>query len=461
MYTNPIQNERWRALNCHYKDISKQHMRDWFKNDSTRFSRYSFQVGEILFDYSRNRINDETLALLCELAESMQLSQKITHLFAGDCVNRVEKRPALHTALRDQAHHAIEMDGVNIDPLITETLNRMEQLTDQLHSQALLGVTGKPIITIVVLGVGGSSLGAEMCYHALKDFRVTNLQCHFVSSIDKTAIQDLMAQINPETTMFIVASKTFKTLETLTNFRFFLAWMRERLGEVVVEKHFIAITANLNEALTYRLPKQHIFPIWNWVGGRYSIWSAMGLPLMFLIGCKAFHAFLVGAFEMDQHFRLAPFSQNMPVLLALLSLWYVNFFRAHAHAVVPYSYRLRYLTTYLQQMSMESNGKSTNIDGECIDYFTGPVIFGNEGCHGQHAYHQLLHQGQHLIPVDFILTGKLPRDSHHDMLVASGLSQALALMSGKTHREAERDLLAQHYSKEEAAYLAAHQVNVG
>src|SRR3990167_2095699 len=452
----PTDHEIWFALDRHHKEIACSKMRDWFQEDPTRFSRYSIQIGDLLLDYSRNRITDETLSLLTKFAEAMSLQEKIDRLFSGKHVNVVEDRPALHTALRDQTGQPIDVDGENVAIQIAATLAKMRHFTQHIHDGTWRGVTGKPITTIVTLGIGGSFLGAMLCCQALKDFAVTTLKHHFIASADPALIRDTLEQIDPESTLFIIASKTFTTLETLTNARFLSAWMQDRLGPTVIQAHFIAVTANADPALKFGIIPDNIFPIWDWVGGRYSVWSAMGLPLMLVIGSAEFDAFLAGAFEMDQHFKQTEFSKNMPVLLALLSVWYVNFFHATAHAVVPYSYRLRSLVSYLQQMVMESNGKSTSMDGHPIEYATSPVIFGDEGSCGQHAYHQLLHQGQHFIPVDFILVGNA-----EDVLIASGLSQALALMVGKTQHEARDALLFAKHPSETVDYLAAHQVNAG
>jgi glucose-6-phosphate isomerase len=425
------EHDEWRALSRHQQDIAGQHMRDWFHADQSRFSRYSIHFGNLLLDYSRNRVNDETIQLLCQLAQSNHLPEKIAALCSGQTVNMTEKRAALHTALRDKNRTPIIINGENIAALVAQALDQMREFTQQIHSENWKGITGKPIKHIVTLGVGGSYLGTTMCCHALKDFAVAPLQFHFISSVDKSLTNDVLKQIDPEATLFIVSSKTFTTLETMTNANSLLLWMQNKLGKNVIKHHFIGITANKEKALAFGLPKENIFPLWDWVGGRYSIWSAIGLPLMLMIGSQSFNEFLDGAFQMDQHFQTAEFSKNMPALLALLNIWYMNFFNATAQAIVPYSHRLRHLIPYLQQADMESNGKLTRLNGESIRYATGPVIFGEEGCNGQHSYHQLLHQGQHLIPVDFILIGKTAHnthDHHQDILVASGLSQAQALM---------------------------------
>ena len=429
---NLTERDEWHALQSHQHAILSQHMRDWFHQDAQRFSRFSLQSGNIFLDYSRNRINQETIKLLCELANAVGLTNKINALFSGEAVNASENRPALHTALRDHHHTPISVNGTNIAPLITAAQEKMQRFVEQIHTNQWLGATGKPIKHVVNIGIGGSYLGPMMCTQALKDFAVSPLQFHFISTIDQSHRQDVLQQIDPETTLFIVSSKSFTTLETLTNAREIISWLKPDAN--IMSRHFIAVTAAPEKALALGIPSDNIFPLWDWIGGRYSIWSAIGLPLMLMIGQTHFSEFLAGANEMDQHFRTADFAHNMPVLLGLLSIWYINFFHASAFAIAPYSYRLRHFVPYIQQAEMESNGKCVNSDGNAIHYATSPVIFGEEGSNGQHAYHQLLHQGQHLVPVDFILIGQ-----SEAVLLASGLSQAQALLLGNT-KEAHQSI---------------------
>jgi glucose-6-phosphate isomerase len=430
---NPTELKQWPALTAHQRDIAPSHMRDWFTQDPLRFSRFSLQAGELLLDYSRNRITDLTLSLLCQLAEEAQLAAKIAALFAGDAINFSENRPALHTALRDVRHTPVYINGENIALPIQHALDAMRDLTNQIHKHEWRGATGRPIEHIVNIGIGGSYLGPMMCTQALKDFAVSALQFHFISTIDQSHLQDVLQQIDPETTLFIISSKSFGTLETLTNARAILRFMQEKIGPRALSHHFIAVTAVPEKAQELGIPSEHIFPLWDFVGGRYSIWSAIGLPLMLMIGPDQFEEFLAGAHTMDTHFRTTDFAHNMPVILGLLSIWYINFFGVVAHAIAPYSYRLRHFVPYIQQAEMESNGKCVNSEGNRIHYATGPVIFGEEGSNGQHAYHQLLHQGQHLIPVDFILVGQQAAgDEQQAILMASGLSQAQALLQGSS-----------------------------
>jgi glucose-6-phosphate isomerase len=347
--------------------------------------------------------------------------------------------------------------------VITETQQKLTEFVKKIHSHQWRGVTGKPIEHIVNIGIGGSYTGPMMCTEALREYAVSSLKFHFISSVDKVQLNDVILRINPETTLFIISSKSFSTIETLTNAETIVAWMKNKLGTDVLRHHFIAVTAAADKALRFGIQPDCIFPLWDWVGGRYSVWSAIGLPLMLMLGHERFDEFLEGAYAMDQHFRHAPFSENMPVLLALLGIWYNNFFSANVQAIVPYAHRLRYFIPYLQQAEMESNGKRVSQHGEDLTYATGPVIFGEEGVIGQHAYHQLLHQGQHLIPVDFILTSvdASLSNPHDDILLASALSQANALMRGKTYEEAQTELMANGHSAAKAAELARHQIIPG
>ncbi|MDR3478157.1 MAG: glucose-6-phosphate isomerase [Gammaproteobacteria bacterium] len=453
----------WQALKAHQKHIVTQYMQDWFAEDPIRFARFSMQVGGILLDYSKNRITQETINLLCDLARATQLSSKIEALFDGQIINTTENRPALHTALRNRGGHPVYVNGENIMPLIEATLEKMRSLTEKVRNGTWLGSTGKRITDIINIGIGGSHLGPLSTTHALADFATENLRCHFISNIDSAHIHEVLKQIQPDTSLFIVSSKSFTTLETITNARTLKKWLQNALGENAVAKHFIAVTASADKAVEFGILPENIFPLWDWVGGRYSIWSAIGLPLALLIGMDQFLEFLRGAYEMDQHFRHADFASNLPVVLGLLGIWYINFFDANNHAIVPYTHHLTHLRTYLQQADMESNGKNISQQGMSIDYQTGPIIWGEQGCNAQHAFHQLLHQGQHLIPVDFILVGSNKNNfaDHHDILVASGLSQAQALLRGKSYEEAFSELITDGYSPQIAEHLAQHKTIPG
>ncbi len=455
----------WQTLANHQSEIAPCHMRDWFAKDHSRFSHFSLQAGDLFLDYSRNRITDKTMTLLCDFARAIHLPEKIDAIFSGFPVNTTENRPALHMALRDLSHTPTMVDGVNIASLIQNAQTKLQDFVTQIHSHAWKGITGKPIRHIVNIGIGGSYTGPMMTTCALSHFKIAPLEFHFISTVDQFHLTDVLQRIDPETTLFIISSKSFSTLETLTNAQTIFQWMKNQLGHDVVKHHFVAVTASIDKAIAWGLPEENIFPLWHWVGGRYSIWSAIGLPLMLMIGNDHFKDFLKGAYFIDQHFKQAPFEKNMPVILALLGIWYMHFFDAKAQALIPYAYQLRPFIAYLQQADMESNGKNVGLDGDSINYPTTSILFGEEGCIGQHAYHQLLHQGQHFIPVDFILVGQSSHSSdfsdHQDILLASGLSQAQALMRGKTWLEAKNALLARSYSEKEATYLAQHQMIPG
>jgi len=460
---NLTERKEWLALSKHHQEIAHQHMREWFSEDGERLSRFSLSAGNLFLDYSRNRITNETLPLLCELANALQLSAKIAALFSGELLNTSEKRPALHVALRDTKHVNRMVNGENIAPLILRSQQKLRDFVDHIHAQTWRGSTGKAIKHIVNIGIGGSFTGPMMSIAALKDFAMSPLTFHFISSVDHAHLQEVLDEIDAETTLFILSSKSFTTLETLTNAESVVMWMRNTLPTFKMSQHFIAITAAPEKAQAFGISEENIFPLWDWVGGRYSIWSAIGLPLMLMIGNAQFSAFLSGASEIDQHFQTAPFAENMPVILALLGVWYRNFFGATTHALIPYAHRLRFLIPYLQQTEMESNGKNIASDGKALNYATGPVLFGEEGVIGQHAYHQLLHQGQHLIPADLIIVKNSADDNtniHQDILIASALSQAQALMQGKTFHEAHAELCLTH-NELEAKTLAAHQIIPG
>jgi glucose-6-phosphate isomerase len=432
---NLIEQPAWLALSQHHHDLSAHHMRDLFAAEPGRFDQFSIKHNDILLDYSRNRINKTSMDLLVDLALAADLQSHIAALFAGELVNTTERRPALHTALRDQFPVSTPVYSADISTEIAESRAQLFRFTEEILAGKRLGMTGKAFKSVVNIGIGGSYLGPMMATSALKDFAVSSLSFHFISTIDPDHLSDVLALIDPETTLFIISSKSFTTLETMTNARTIMSWLTDKLGREALAKHVIAVTAHKHNALTFGVNSENIFTFWEWVGGRYSIWSAIGLPLLLMIGTQQFSEFLSGAHDIDQHFQHAPFKQNIPVILALLSIWYTNFFNASAHAIVPYSHRLRYFVPYIQQLEMESCGKSTDLNGDRVDYTTGAIVFGEEGCNGQHSYHQLLHQGQHLIPVDFILTAapSSPEGQHHhELLLASALSQAYALMHGRT-----------------------------
>lgn len=449
----------WQALVAHRQAQNGLHITDLFEADPERFQRFSIQACDLLLDYSKNRITHETLELLLALAKAVDLPSHIDALLQGKIVNSSEQRPALHTALRQNSHTPLYVQGQNITNLIQSTLTRLYACCDAIHSGAWCGATGKAITDVVNIGIGGSDLGAKMATHALTPFHTHKIRCHFISNIDAAQSLDILQQLNAETTLFIVASKTFTTQETLLNAKMAKSWLNQSLPSgSELKRHFIAVTATFERAVNFGIPLEQCFPVWDWVGGRYSIWSAMGLPVLLSIGCDHFQEMLNGAGAMDQHFRSQDFSQNMPVILALLGIWYGNFYQAQSHAILPYTHLLQDLPAYLQQADMESNGKRTRHDGHVVTYDTGPIIWGGVGCNSQHAFHQLLLQGTHLIPADFII----PASAHHHlaehqaMLFANCLSQTQALMQGLSQDAATIELANNHLSQQEALRLAPH-----
>jgi glucose-6-phosphate isomerase len=458
----------WQALVAHQASIAGQRMQDWFAQDPLRFDNFSLGVDEIFLDYSKNRVTAETIRLLCQLAKSAGLDNRIEALFSGQAVNYSEDRPALHTALRDQSNAAFTLNGQNIRQDIDAAMSRLATFVTAVRAGKWLGSTGKPVRDIINIGIGGSHLGPMLTVTALQHYAQKNLRCHFISNIDAAHLEEILTAIDPEQSLFIISSKSFTTLETTTNADTIRDWLRARIPGGNIAPHFVAITAAKQKAEAFGIPAAQIFPLWEWVGGRYSIWSAVGLPLALCIGMENFLEFQRGAYTMDRHFREAEFSHNMPVLLGLLGVWYINFFGANNHAIVPYSHLLLHLRTYLQQADMESNGKNISRDGSTIAYATGPIIWGEQGCNAQHAFHQLLHQGQHFIPVDFILAGSagmqfdgMQFNLHQDILVSSGLSQAQALLRGKSHAEALQELLAAGVEPRAAETLARHKTISG
>ncbi len=452
----------WQALQTHYQAIADCSMQEWFASDPLRFSRFSLKCSDILVDFSKNRITDETIRLLCGLAKEAKLAEKITALFTGKPINLTEKRAALHTALRDRTSIELYVNNNNIMPDIQATLAKMHQFTDKVRHGNWLGATGKPIRDIVNIGIGGSHLGPYMATHALQEYALQTLRCYFISNIDGMQINQVLQQIDPERTLFIISSKSFSTIETIANTKITQTWLRDSLGSNDLSPHFIAITAAPLQAKQFGIPDSHIFPIWEWVGGRYSVWSAIGLPLALMIGMDNFYEFLDGAHAMDMHFRHTDFSKNIPVILGLLGIWYINFFGCSNHVIAPYSYELNYFCDYIQQADMESNGKMATFNNSLAEYATGPIILGKQGCESQHSYFQLLHQGPRLTPVDFILVAESAYfQQNQPVLIASALSQAQALLYGKSYQDALTELQKEKYSAAEATHLALHQTIPG
>jgi len=437
---DPLRRLVYRLLKVHQASMGSAHMRDLFASDPQRFERFSLQVGDLLLDYSKNRINAETMNLLVRLAEEADVVGWRERMFGGEKINNTENRAVLHVALRNRSNHPVIVDGEDVMPKVNAVVERMGIFAEKVRNGEWRGYTGERITDVVNIGIGGSDLGPQMVVQALKPYRHPELRLHFISNIDGAHALETLETLDPETTLFIVASKTFTTQETMTNAHLARTWFLQKArSEQHVAKHFVAVSTNREAVTAFGIDPANMFEFWDWVGGRYSLWSAIGLSIVLAVGREHFIALLAGAHEMDVHFRQAPLAANMPVILALLGVWYNNFFDADSHAILPYDHYLRSLPAYLQQADMESNGKSVDRDGKVVDYSTGPIIWGATGINGQHAFYQLLHQGTKMIPADFIVTLDSPTELqlHHDILIANFLAQTEALMRGRNREETE------------------------
>ena len=424
----------WKALEAHHDRLRGVHLRDLFAKDAARGDRLTAEAAGLYLDYSKNRLTDETLGLLLALAEAAGVRARIEAMFAGEKINVTEERPALHVALRAPRTESIVVDGEDVVPLVHGVLDRMADFATRVRTGAWTGFTGRRIRNVVNIGIGGSDLGPAMAYEALRHYSQRDLTCRFVSNVDGADFLEATRDLEPAETLFVVASKTFTTLETLTNARTARAWLLRALGdERAVARHFVAVSTNVAEVRKFGIDAENMFPFWDWVGGRYSMWSAIGLSVMIAIGPDGFRAMLAGAHELDRHFRTAPFARNLPVLLALIGLWYDDFVGAETYAVLPYSQYLARLPAYLQQLDMESNGKSVDLDERAVDYQTGPIVWGAPGTNGQHAFYQLLHQGTRLVPADFIGFCQPLEDvgDQHTLLAANLFAQTEALAFGQ------------------------------
>jgi len=458
------QSSTWTSLQSHQKTMSGLHMRDLFAQDSKRFDQFSLSFNDILLDYSKNIMTDETISLLMDLARAADVEGWRARMFSGDKINVTENRAVLHVALRNPPDQSVLVDGKNVSGQIHDVLGRMRDFSDEVRSGAWHGHTGKPITDIVNIGIGGSNLGPMMVCEALAPYVHSRLTMHFVSNIDGTHISDTLSDLAPETTMIIISSKTFSTQETMSNAHAARGWFIDGgVKDVDIAKHFVAVSSNVPAAVKFGIAAANIFESWDWVGGRYSLWSATGLPIVLAIGMDNFTELLGGAHDMDEHFCHAPLEQNMPVILAMLGVWYTNFFDSQSHAVLPYDHHLEHFITYLQQGDMESNGKSTTRDGGEVDHATGPIIWGMPGCDGQHAFFQHLHQGTSLVPTDFLapITVFNSNAQHHRILLANFFAQTEALMMGKTEAEVRTDLKAEGLDGERLESLLPHKVFKG
>ncbi|MGD8783272.1 MAG: glucose-6-phosphate isomerase [Thioalkalispiraceae bacterium] len=463
------QSAAWQALQAHFKQVSELHMRDLFAEDTDRFNRFSLQLDDLLLDFSKNRITDETLALLCQLAEQCNLPAWIEKMFAGEQINHTEQRAVLHVALRNRKDQPILTGGKDVMPDVRAMLDKMRLFSEQIRSRQWRGYTNQPITDVVNIGVGGSDLGPLMATEALRPYSIHDLRMHFVSNVDENHISDTLEVLKPETTLFIIASKSFTTQDTLVNANTARKWFLKTavgnaaLGNSAIGKHFVAVSNNTSAAIDFGIQPENIFKMWDWVGGRYSMWSAVGLPIAISIGMDNFEQLLQGAHEVDEHFRTAPLKENMPVIMALLGIWYNNFFDARTYALLPYDQHLKFLPDYLRQADMESNGKRIDREGNVVDYSTGPIIFGQLGITGQHAFYQLMHQGTKLIPADIIapIANLQCIRSHHRALMANVFAQAEAFMRGKTEQEARAELEAEGLSEEMIEVLLPNKIFPG
>eukprot|EP00003_Mantamonas_plastica_P028530 TRINITY_DN6513_c0_g2_i1.p1 TRINITY_DN6513_c0_g2~~TRINITY_DN6513_c0_g2_i1.p1 ORF type:complete len:553 (-),score=64.29 TRINITY_DN6513_c0_g2_i1:2770-4428(-) len=454
----------WQTLEHMRSRLESIPMIRLFEQDSGRAQRYFIEAAGLSLDFSKNRIDDETLTALLDLARSCGLEQRKDALLSGKKVNITEDRPALHTALRTPSSERILVGGIDVVQEVQETLDRMEVLADSITNGSRTGYSGQAFTDVVSIGIGGSYLGPKLVTEALQPYANGRIRCHYVANIDGTDITETLKQVNAETTLFLIQSKSFRTQETLENSKVAREWfLGQGARESDIANHFLAITTNIPAAEAFGINKDNVFPMWDWVGGRYSLWSAIGLPIALYVGMENFRKLLAGAHAMDSHFRDAPFEQNLPVVMGMLSVWYNNFWHADTHAILPYDHYLRSLPDHLQQLDMESNGKRVTEDGTDLAYESGPVIWGGVGSNGQHAYHQLIHQGTRLIPADFIipLCTHNPVATHHADLFANCLSQSRAMMAGKTLRAAEAELASEGLGEADIKRLAPHKVVPG
>jgi glucose-6-phosphate isomerase len=450
----------WAALSSHHAEIADLHLREMFAADPKRFGEFTIALDDFLLDYSKNRVTRDTMALLFRLAREAHLEEWRGKMFAGERINSTENRPVLHIALRNRSNRAILVDGEDVMPKVNGVLAKMRAFVDDVRTGMWLGATGKIVTDVVNIGIGGSDLGPVMACEALKPFG-SRLKPHFVSNVDPSHLAETLKNLSPETTLFIIASKTFTTQETLANAHSARQWLVEALGETAVAHHFVALSTNAHEVAKFGIDTANMFEFWDWVGGRYSLWSAIGLVIALYVGMDNFEAMLDGAYEMDEHFRTAPLEYNMPVVLGLLGIWYINFFNASAIAILPYDQYLSRFPAYLQQADMESNGKRTSRDGNTVGWQTGPVLFGEPGTNGQHAFYQLLHQGTRMIPADFIAAATTlnPVGNHHTLLLSNVLAQTRALMLGRTEAEVRASLA--KLSQQALDAVAPHRVFEG
>ncbi|NLN33579.1 MAG: glucose-6-phosphate isomerase [Flavobacteriaceae bacterium] len=459
---NPTHTNAWARLDDHFVEIEPKSLRELFENNPNRFEQFHIRFQDILFDYSKNRMDAETMKLLVELAKECGLKEAIDKQFSGNLINETEGRAVLHTALRNRGNHPVLVSGKDVMPDVNSVLKRMKAFSEKIISGEWIGFNGKEITDVVNIGIGGSDLGPVMVTEALKYYK-TRLNLHFVSNVDGTHIAETLKNLNPETTLFIIASKTFTTQETMTNAHTARNWFLKSGAEKDVAKHFVALSTNQSEVEKFGIDAENMFEFWDWVGGRYSLWSAIGLSICLAVGFENFEELLEGAYEMDKHFKTTEFDKNIPVILALLGIWYNNFFGAESIAILPYEQYLSRFSAYFQQGDMESNGKYVDRNGMPVDYQTGPIIWGEPGTNGQHAFYQLIHQGTKMIPCDFIAGANSlnPLADHHAKLLSNFFAQTEALAFGKTEEEVIEELKNQGTSQEEIGFLTNFKIFEG
>lgn len=462
------QSPAWINLEHHAPLVKRYHMRDMFAADPDRANKYSLSAAGIFLDYSKNRVTQEVLDNLFDLAEERGLQAKIKAMFSGEKINTTEDRAVLHTALRNFSGKPVMFEGKDVMPGVMDTLKKIKSFTESVHDQSHKGYTGKAISKVVAIGIGGSFLGPKIVTEALKPYKNKALDVVFVANVDGCHIADVLDNCNAEETLFVMSSKSFGTQETLQNTLTAKDWfLKQGPKQKDIAKHFVAVSSNVKAAVDFGMDKNNVFPMGDWVGGRYSLWSAIGLPISLALGYENFEAVLKGAFDMDTHFQEAPLHQNMPVILAMLGIWYRNFMGAQSHALLPYCHYLRGFPAYVQQLDMESNGKATILDGRTVEYGTGPIIWGSEGSNGQHSFYQLIHQSNLPIPADFMFPIKTPHHEgelqtlHHEMLASNCFGQTQALMQGKTYKACLDDLADSPLSEAEKETLAAHKTMPG
>jgi len=460
--TAPTTTETWKKLTHHYSEYKENHLRDFFASDAQRAQKFCVRWNDFLVDFSKNRITEETMKLLFQLADEVNLKDAISKYFNGDIINQTEGRAVLHTALRAKNSDEVFFDGTNIIPEVYQVKEQIKIFSEAVISGGRKGYTDKAFTDVVNIGIGGSDLGPAMVVEALKFYK-NHLKVHFVSNVDGDHVQETIKLLNPETTLFVIVSKTFTTQETLSNATTIKKWFLQHASQNDIAKHFAAVSTNSEKIAEFGISEENVFPMWDWVGGRFSLWSAVGLSIALSVGFENFDALLSGANKMDEHFKTADFEQNIPVVLALLSVWYNNFYEAETEAIIPYTQYLSRFSAYLQQGIMESNGKSVDRDGHRIAYETGTIIWGEPGTNSQHAFFQLIHQGTKLIPADFIgFKNSLHGDKdHHNKLMANFFAQTEALMNGKTNTEAKEELQAKNLSEEEIKKLTPFKVFEG